>query len=348
MLPSGWALWDSITTASGPEPSDAPPLSAPAPPALMVRRLTLAAVVAAGPALGMPLDVPGNAVLQREEALPLGSVDMAVGPFADGALPGLAAEGAVLRQAWQIDAAGLSTLQILAPLRDQLTAGGYRILFTCATAQCGGFDFRFALDVMPAPEMFVDLGDFRYLAARNDSADGPAFVSLLVSRTALAGYLQIIRVGPPGGDVPLTTVTQAPVRADGPLGPLPPPGDFAARIEVDGRVILSDLTFEVGSAQLGPGPYASLQALADYLGANPSRAVALVGHTDSQGALDANIALSKRRAGSVLERLVSDHDIPRRQLAAEGMGFLAPLASNLTADGRDLNRRVEVIITSVE
>ena len=64
--------------------------------------------------------------------------------------------------------------------------------------------------------------------------------------------------------------------------------------------------------------------------------------------MDGNIALSKRRAGSVLERLVTAYDIPRRQLEAEGMGYLSPLDTNLTDDGRDANRRVEVIITSTE
>jgi OOP family OmpA-OmpF porin len=76
--------------------------------------------------------------------------------------------------------------------------------------------------------------------------------------------------------------------------------------------------------------------------------VALVGHTDSSGTLGGNIALSKQRAGSVLERLVSDYGANRRQLEAEGMGYLSPIANNLTETGREANRRVEVIITSSE
>jgi OOP family OmpA-OmpF porin len=64
--------------------------------------------------------------------------------------------------------------------------------------------------------------------------------------------------------------------------------------------------------------------------------------------LNGNIALSKRRASSVLDRLTRDYDIPRRQMEAEGMGYLSPLSTNLTQEGRDLNRRVEVIVTSTE
>jgi outer membrane protein OmpA-like peptidoglycan-associated protein len=333
MLPSGWGLWDNIIIASGLETV-----------ILMIRALAPLFVLLAAPAVAVTLDVPGNATMAAEEKLALGSYALPTGPFADGAIPSLNAEGEVTRQAWQIEAAGLSSLQILTPLRAQLVAAGFDILYECQTDACGGFDFRFGIDVMQAPDMYVDLGDFRYLSAQIDTPDGAEYVSLLVSRTSLSGFLQITRIGPATEAAALTTVTQAPVRAT----TTATPSDFAAEIEGNGRVILSDLTFEIGSAQLGPGPFASLQTLADYLLANPSRRVALVGHTDSQGALDANIALSKRRAGSVLERLVTDYGIPRIQLAAEGMGFLSPLASNLTPEGRDLNRRVEVIITSTE
>ena len=92
----------------------------------------------------------------------------------------------------------------------------------------------------------------------------------------------------------------------------------------------------------------SLQALAAFLRADPARRVTLVGHTDTVGALDRNIALSKRRAASVLERLVSAHGVPRAQIAAEGMGYLAPIASNLTPEGREANRRVEVVLLNTE
>lgn len=329
-------MWDSIITASIPQQSD------PKPP--MIRLLALVPLLLPLPARALTLDVPGNALMMRQEDMALGSHLLPTGPFADGTLPSQMAEGAVIRQAWQVKAAGLSSLQILQPLRDQLVAAGFMILFECQTDQCGGFDFRFGIEVMQAPDMYVDLGDFRYLSAQADTPDGPEYVSLLVSRTSLAGFLQITRIGPVTEQAALTAVTQAPVRAT----TTAVPGDFAAEIEAKGRVILSDLTFGIGSAQLGPGPFASLQTLADYLLANPSRRVALVGHTDSQGALDTNIALSKRRAGSVLERLVTDYGIPRNQLDAEGMGFLSPLATNLTPEGRDLNRRVEVIITSTE
>ena len=123
-------------------------------------------------------------------------------------------------------------------------------------------------------------------------------------------------------------------------------GNFRQSLLETGHAVLEGLSFETGSAQLAAGDYEVLQTLADLLASKPDLVVALVGHTDSSGSLDGNIALSKRRAGSVLERLVSDYGVPRRQLDAQGMGYLAPIATNLTEEGRTVNRRVEVIITS--
>jgi outer membrane protein OmpA-like peptidoglycan-associated protein len=320
--------------------------------ALAAFTLSLGLPVAAG---AQGLEMPPGAELTHQQTLPLDSYALPLAPFAEGALPALGMEGAVTRQAWRVAAAEPDTLRIIAPLREQLLAQGFEPLLECDTESCGGFDFRFATPVLPAPEMFVDLGDFRFLSAiRPAGAGGDEAVSLLVSRSVGAGYVQIVRVSPEGSVPPgADAAPGAPPADTAPVGPAlsaPPggPDGFAARLEAQGHVVLADLTFETGSSQLGPGPYASLAALADYLRANPDRTVALVGHTDAEGSLDANIALSRRRAASVLERLVSDHGIPRRQMDAQGMGYLAPVMSNLTPAGREANRRVEVIVTSTE
>ena len=72
--------------------------------------------------------------------------------------------------------------------------------------------------------------------------------------------------------------------------------------------------------------------------------IALVGHTDTVGGLEANINVSRARARSVRQRLIESYGIAEERLDAEGMGYLAPVASNLTAEGRDQNRRVEVVL----
>jgi len=317
---------------------------------MTLRRLcfTIALALAqagAAPAAAQVLDLPGNAELTLETETAAGSYDLPIGGWSDGAVPVVPVEGAVTRQAWRIPVAGLATLEVVAPLRRQLRAAGYEVLFECATDSCGGFDFRFSTEVLPAPHMYVDLGNYRFLAARREGEAGAEAVSLMVSSNTREGYVQVIRAVPAGASAPSLAQASAPVvRRDVPRDL----GAFGAELEQEGRVVLTDLSFATGSAQLGAGPYASLSALAGYLAANPDRRVALVGHTDSEGSLDGNITLSRRRAGSVLERLVETHGTRRAQLDAQGMGYLAPLASNLTAEGREANRRVEVIITSTE
>ncbi|KPP86186.1 MAG: OmpA-OmpF porin, OOP family [Rhodobacteraceae bacterium HLUCCA08] len=309
-------------------------------------RTALACLCLATPAAADTLSFPANARLLAEEAEPLGLYAMPTGAWTDAGMPVLSGEGQVIRQAWQVDAPGLSSFEILRPLRDQLSAAGFELVFLCATDACGGFDFRLNAGVMPAPDMHVNLADFRYLAARRTDDEGRTeLLSLLVSRSGGAGHVQVTRVGPAAADVPLAEATGDPMRAERTPQIT---GDLAQDLEANGHAVLADLSFETGSARLAQGDYASLRALADYLRANPDRVVALVGHTDSVGSLEGNIALSRRRAASVLERLVGDHGIPRRQLDAQGMGYLAPVASNLTEDGREANRRVEAILTSTD
>ncbi len=306
-------------------------------PVLLLWPLTAGAVT---------FEFPINATMQIEKVATNDSYDMPVGPWADGVIPVREVAGAVTRQAWRIATPGLSTQQIMQELRLQLEVAGFEVLFSCRTDFCGGFDFRFGTEVLPPPEMQVDLGDFRFLAAQRQDGDDTETVSLLVSRSSRAGFVQMIRVGvATAADVLVTPTDQ---ELAGPVAAPVVSGDFAASLDEMGHAVLADLTFDIASSDLAAGDFASLRQLADYLLDRPDRRVALVGHTDSSGSLDANIALSKRRARSVLNRLVDTYGVARAQLAAEGMGYLSPIASNLTPEGRDANRRVEVIVTSTE
>ena len=309
----------------------------------MIRFLTALLVCTAGTAQAQTLDFPSNASLQVEMTSVADSYQLPVGIWDRGQMPLQTVEGHVVRQAWRIEAPSLTLLQLVRPLREQLLNDRYRILFECQTEACGGFDFRFGTETLPPPEMQINIGDFRFLAAEKTGAEGPEYISLFVSRTAQAGFVQIVHVGPFAQvDEPVATAAAPAMRGMSALQS----ASIVDQLDSVGRAILVELTFETGSAQLGAGDFPSLQALADYLSFYPDRTVALVGHTDSSGSLDANIALSKRRAASVAERLTTDYGVDRRQLEAEGMGYLAPIASNLSQEGREANRRVEVIITS--
>lgn len=293
-----------------------------------------------------------RAVVEVED---LGSYRVPIGPWSEEGVPTLDAEGRIVREAWHVPG-DATTLELLAPLREQLAADGYSTLFECEADICGGFDFRFETEILPEPDMHVDLGDFRFLATRRGDAGAPAdIVTVLVSRTRQTGFVQVVRVGAAAASVvapPERPAAPAPgpaAPAAAPSGPLAPAsGDLARRLEETGRTVLSDLAFETGSSRLAEGPYRSLEALAAYLRDNPDRRVTLVGHTDADGSLEANVALSRARARAVRERLVTEFGIPGSQVEADGVGYLMPLATNLTEAGRTANRRVEAVLTATE
>lgn len=305
--------------------------------------LALGLAVAAVVAQAAELSLPSGATETSLQRSPLDSYDLPVGGFDQGVIPTRVIEGAVTRRTWQIADTDQTTLQILDPLRAELLAAGYEAVFDCDAATCGGFDFRFGTDVAPPPAMHVDIRDYRFLAAMR----GGAAVSLLVSKSRTAAYVQMIAVAPDGAQ-PVTTngVAAAPSQAET-VEPGPRPqaaADMIARLRRDGHVILTDLVFGSGSGQLGQGPYQSLDRLSRFLQDNPEFVVVLVGHTDSVGSLRANIQLSKRRAEAVRSRLINAHKAPAARVRAEGNGYLSPIASNLTPAGREANRRVEAIL----
>jgi OOP family OmpA-OmpF porin len=299
-------------------------------------------------ATALVLEFPAPATRTAERTERLGSYALPTGPWKDGTVPGRIVEGPVEHSAWRIAAPGMTTLQLLAPLRAQLAAAGFQTVWECETDTCGGFDFRFGTDVLPEPDMHVDLGDFRFLSAERPGADGPQTVSLLVSRSSDSGFVQVVTVGDSlTGSAPAGNAT---VIAEDPLPTVPDIPDLApglsGSLQRDGFVVLEDLVFKSGSAELDAGRYDSLAALAEYLRADAARSVALVGHTDASGSLAGNTTLSRARAASVRQQLISGYAVPASQITAEGVGYLAPRTTNLTAEGRARNRRVEAVLTS--
>ena len=299
----------------------------------MIRWFALCAALAAFPAKAQDfgLSLPQGSRQLTERIRVLDSYDLPTGVWANGILPVRALEGRVEKRSWRISVGSKTTLQILAPLRDQILEAGFDLLLDCAAQTCGGFDFRFATEVIPSPDMYVAVRDFRFLSAmRGDEA-----LSLLVSRNSPDAYVQLIRVLPTGTPETEDEITVAPA---------PAPIDMLGRLQSRGRVILSGLDFGTGAGALGEGPFDVLGELAQILAADPALRLALVGHSDNVGSLDSNIDLSRRRAEAVRDRLIEQYGIAPDRLEAQGAGYLAPIASNLTAEGRDANRRVEAVL----
>ena len=110
---------------------------------------------------------------------------------------------------------------------------------------------------------------------------------------------------------------------------------------------LGDVLFDVDRAQLKPAAVVDLEHLAALLVADPDAEVLIEGHTDSTGTAQHNDELSRQRAASVSSVLIR-RGVPSSRITVRGFGASSPLASNATAEGRQLNRRVEIVIVDRE
>lgn len=106
---------------------------------------------------------------------------------------------------------------------------------------------------------------------------------------------------------------------------------------------MGDVLFAFGKSELLTGAIRNVEKVADFLEKNPTRNILIEGYTDSIGSDDFNLTLSQKRADAVKEQLVANGIIPGR-ITTKGYGKQFPVASNDSAGGRQLNRRVEVLI----
>lgn len=106
---------------------------------------------------------------------------------------------------------------------------------------------------------------------------------------------------------------------------------------------LGDVLFDTGRAELKSGAGRKLDQLAQFLVEHPDRRVQIDGFTDSVGTDSYNEELSQRRANTVREALIS-RNVEASRISTEGYGKSYPVANNNDSGGRQLNRRVEVVI----
>lgn len=109
-------------------------------------------------------------------------------------------------------------------------------------------------------------------------------------------------------------------------------------------VTLGDVLFDTNRSELKSGGLRSIEKLSSFLKAYPKRSVIVEGFTDSVGSDATNQALAARRSESVQTALVN-MGVARERVAAKGYGEAFPVAGNDNAAGRQLNRRVEIVLS---
>lgn len=114
--------------------------------------------------------------------------------------------------------------------------------------------------------------------------------------------------------------------------------DAEVVIQLPGAIL-----FDFDSARIRPDAERTLTDVAQVIASYAKRPVRIEGHTDSVASDDYNRTLSERRAASVVDWLAA-HGADRSRITAAGLGESKPVATNETAAGRQLNRRVEVVI----
>jgi outer membrane protein OmpA-like peptidoglycan-associated protein len=119
--------------------------------------------------------------------------------------------------------------------------------------------------------------------------------------------------------------------------------DTRSRLLTEGKLITRGITFDSGSDVIKPESYGVIKEIADVLKENSSLRIKIIGHTDSDGADDMNLTLSKKRSAAVKNTLEKQFGIDASRMETDGKGESEPVSPNNTSEGKANNRRVEFI-----
>ena len=278
--------------------------------------------------------IPGAEIHQYEQeefgqmVLPLGEA-VAKNKFADE----MTAEGKVTRIGYRLPA-DRGVFEAYRQYREALVDGGFKILWTCARTKACGSRFSTNFDSLPGEKSIfhgeaVYQSEMHYLVARLQRPEGDVFVQVYTYPTyANRGKwarLRVLETRPM--EVGLVTVDADAMLKD---------------LERTGRVAIYGITFDHDSAAIRAESNPTLDEMGKLLDGKGALSVFIVGHTDSTGALAYNMDLSRRRAAAVVDALVA-RGVAQNRLSAHGVGPLSPVGTNGTEEGRDRNRRVEMV-----
>lgn len=150
----------------------------------------------------------------------------------------------------------------------------------------------------------------------------------------------------PRSDMLYLAVSAASQRSPILIGPIRVAGggrDLYDRLERDGRVATQGILFATNSDRIRPESTPTLEEIGTMLGEHPELRLSIEGHTDADGEADYNQDLSERRAASVRRFLIERYGIDGARLETAGFGESQPVADNASPEGKQQNRRVELV-----
>ena len=235
-----------------------------------------------------------------------------------------------------------STLEILRNYQSALESAGFKTLYTCGGSECGKlFHWVFYKEMgqrirstKTSGSAFDIPQDLRYLAAKGMVGGRIVHVSVLVAFDA--GFSKLSKQA-----VTLLEVIESEEMEAGMV--TIDAEAMANGIDAMGHIAIYGVYFDTNSANVQAESATTLTEISKLLGKRPSLKLLVVGHTDNQGDYEYNMGLSARRSEAVVSLLTGEYGIDGSRLRSAGVGYLAPVASNDTARGREKNRRVELV-----
>ncbi|MET3139951.1 OOP family OmpA-OmpF porin [Undibacterium sp. GrIS 1.2] len=244
---------------------------------------------------------------------------------------------------------GHDALAIFRNYQTALRDAGFEILYQCETVQCdkdrtqtkivrwaqaahwndnGSNDYYII-------RMFEYKPGFHYIYARKIGSAGTVSVQIALrsgdesdkySQGRVQQFIQIIETAP---------IAQGMVSIDA--------STIGASIKREGKIALYGILFDTNKAVIKSASNPTLEQMAKLLRDEPALKVFIVGHTDNQGSVEENLALSRKRADAVVQILNTQYGIAADRLQSQGVANFAPVSNNLNDEGRTKNRRVEMV-----
>lgn len=236
-------------------------------------------------------------------------------------------EGALTRIIYQCPKT-VSPLEVHRSYEQALLKNGFEKTYACEKDNCGdGFGYSYPDDGAPHIKSYSQ--DQRYFAGRRKESNGTEIyvcVYTVFTQDGPVARLDVLEAkAMDGGQV---TVSAAQIKSD---------------FEKNGKAVINQIYFESGKSVLKPGADPALQEVARFLKENPALKIFVVGHTDNEGGFEFNMTLSQQRAAAVTKELNARYGIAADRIAAKGVSYLCPVASNDHETGKSKNRRVELV-----